>query len=325
MNSATCWRLILTHGRLANPPHPLWKHFESLHIIRHPTYASKYPPAQGLMLALGQVAGGHPVVGVWLGIGVACAAITWMLQGWLPRRWALLGGLIAALNLGFFGYWSQNYWGGALAATGGALLFGALRRLVRRPTIRASILMAAGLVILANSRPFEGLIVSLPAAAVILTSILKGNGCSWRTWLVRVVAPTLLVVSAGGAFMGYYNLRVTGSPRQFPYLVYESQYPPTPIFLWASKPALARPTPPQIFLDIQREFLKRQQRLQKVAGFIREKSKDLLNLGLFYFRGIFGASHHAAVGSQKPLERLCLPGQPTPNLHGLTGDAELSS
>src|SRR5215831_9138150 len=54
----------LAHGRLANPTHPMWVHFETFHVNWHPTYASMYYPGHALFLAFGQRVLGNPFWGV---------------------------------------------------------------------------------------------------------------------------------------------------------------------------------------------------------------------------------------------------------------------
>jgi hypothetical protein len=228
------------HGRLANPPHPMWEHFETFHVIHQPTYASKYPPTQGLMLAAGQVLAGRPLVGVWISVGLSCAAICWMLQGWLPPHWALLGAFLAMSRIVLLGpwvtiaYWSQSYWGGAVAALGGALVFGALPRILQECRVRHALILGVGLAVLANSRPFEGAVACLPVALVLGISMFPRSAPSYAHAMKRLLLPLFAILVPTAVLMGYYNLCVTGNPLRMPYQVHESAYAVAPSFVWQS-------------------------------------------------------------------------------------------
>lgn len=220
------------HGKLANPTHPMWIHFETFHVNQRPSYVSMYYPAQGLFLAAGQVLFGHPYWGVWLSTGLMCAAICWMLQGWFPPVWALLGGCLAVIRLGTFSYWMNSYWGGSVAALGGALVLGALPRIKRHQRPIDAVLMGLGFALLANSRPYEGLFFSVPILGAIVIWMFGRKAPSIRIVVIRIVAPLLLLFAATLVFMGYYFWRTTGSPFRTPYSVNAAIYRPVPLFPW---------------------------------------------------------------------------------------------
>lgn len=226
-------------GRLANPPHPLWPHFETFHVLQQPTYASKYPPAQSLALAAGQLLTGHPIVGVWMSFALMAAAITWMLLGWFTPRWSVWGSVFTALVLlgtqAEHAQWARSYWGGAVAAIGGALVLGGVRRIMTGTPRSAAWLTGIGLVILANSRPYEGMLAALPSGLLLAGWLARGRDVAASATRIRALVPLAAVLFAGAAFMGYFNWRVTGLATQLPYSVHQSTYGTTPVFLWQAR------------------------------------------------------------------------------------------
>ena len=259
-------------GRLANPTPAMWIHFESIQITMQPTYMSMYFPAQGLILAAGKVLLGHPWFGLLIINALMCAAFCWMLQAWLPPRWALLGGVIVILRIGLFSYWINTYsGGGSVAALGAALLLGGLPRFVRHTRHRDALLMAVGISLLALSRPYEGLLLCLLAAILLARWLFFGKRRPSLALVLRRTALPLAIVLASVAWLGYYDYRAFGNPRTLPYTVDRAEYAAAPYWIWQSP----RPIP-VYHHEVIRDFYVHQElgsamRLHTAGGLLMEE------------------------------------------------------
>jgi hypothetical protein len=222
----------LARGRLSNPAPIQPEFFDTFHILMRPRYASKYFPAQGFFLAVGQRLTGHPAAGVWLSSAMACSATCWMLASWVGTEWSFLGSLLMIIQFGVCSYWSQSYWGGMVAALGGALFFGAIRRLWDHKDWRDSLWFSVGLVILVSSRPLEGIAAVTPVVCFMIWRFVReGQGKQTEFW-EKFVLPVGCVIVLGAAAMGAYNRSITGSIWEPPYLLHEHQYQESPQFLF---------------------------------------------------------------------------------------------
>jgi hypothetical protein len=267
-------------GRLANPPHPFWVHFETPLVLQQPSYASVYPAGQGLFLAAGQHLGGHPWWGVWLSAGLMCAAVCWALEIWLPPRWALLGTVWVSFQLALTSYWMNSYWGGAVSATGGALVVGAMGRLRTGLAARKSLILAFGLALLANTRPYEGFLLGCVAIVWLAIRMLK-NPAGLRVVLTKIVMPIGFTLLVTAFLMAFYFYRVTGSPAKMPAQAYIEQYAAVPAFLWQKLP----PEPDYrhaVMRDIHLAFLSDYHQFDSFGSAVRFSAAKLRLLGTFY-------------------------------------------
>ncbi len=271
--------------RLANPPHPLWQHFESFHILSQPSYASKYPPGQGLALACGQLLCGYPIVGVWLSLAAACVGMYWMLRAWTRPQWALWGGLAIAIHAPILRAWGQSYWGGALAMLGAALVFGGIRRLWKTPRLLDAVCLGVGLMILANTRPAEGFLVSLPVLAVLVRLMLRSD-IPLPIKLSRVLVPLSVMGICCMAAMATYNQATTGSSTKLAYQLHDKTYSASSLVIWKPQPAIPSYNHPRMrdfYLEFGRE---RALQLRQPTTYLRTLADKLYLLWDFFPLGL---------------------------------------
>jgi hypothetical protein len=225
----------LLAGRVANPTHPFWVHFESIHIIQRPHYVSNYFPGQALVLAAAIWATGQPWIGILALSGTFCGVLCWCLQSWMPPRWALFGALLALLRFSIGSYWINALHGGFLPAIGGALVVGAFARLSRvltkpvrqaedRPgglshreeaatcTSCGGIVLGLGLAILAVTRPLEGALFSLPFVLAL------------PFWRWRILTPLAVILALTLGSLALYFRQITGSPFATTYSISQKEY-----------------------------------------------------------------------------------------------------
>jgi len=259
-------------GRLANPTPPAWEALQSFHIILQPNYTSKYPLGTAIVTAVGySISGwfqsgwfqsgwfqsgwlqsgwlqtgslqtGSPHVGSWLAAALLASAATWMLASVLPKRWALLGGLIVSLHPFLQLAWSQSLLHGSLAAAGCALLTGGALRMRRRVQLSSAMFSGCGVAVLALSRPFEGLCCTAICGVWLLLSWNRFAVVERFKMTLRAAIYSATPVGLALVLIAAHNQASTGIWKQMPYQLHELQYAVAPVFVF-SQPDLANVPP----------------------------------------------------------------------------------
>jgi hypothetical protein len=238
-------------------------------------------------MAAGQVFFGNPWYAILICSALMCAALCWMLQAWLPPNWALLGGCIAMIRIGLFSYWTNTFHAaGSLAALGGALVLGALPRLMKTARLRYGLLMGIGMAILVLTRPYEGMLLCLPVAVVLIRWLWKQRHIHTSTLRMRLIAAPLIMVIVAGAWMAYYDYKAFGNPLTPPYSVNRMQYAIAPYYVWQK----ARPEPAYRYPEMRNFYYKGEMdyytHIHSLTGFLPHTLTKIAIPTLVFFSGV---------------------------------------
>lgn len=209
----------LIAGRLANPPHALWRQLDTLYVLQHPAYAAIYPIGQGAILGAGKFFAGNPWFGIVFATAIMCGSIAWVLFELVPQKWAAIGVLPIAFTYGL--QWVDSYWGGSFCAFGGAILFGAILRLRKSPSTGMAIVAALGWSIVWLIRPFEAILLFVLLWGSVTVWMVRARH-AWKHWIGPAGALVLVQGCAGGLTL-LHNRAVTGSFTKLPYTLSQQE------------------------------------------------------------------------------------------------------
>ena len=281
----------LRHFRLANPAHPFHRFFETFFVLQEPTYSSIYPVGQGAALALGWMIFGTPWAGVAIPVAALCALCYWMLRGWTTPGWALAGGLLAVMEFGPLNQWMNSYWGGALPAAAGCLVFGALPRLRRGGGLRDAALLGAGLAIHLLTRPYESVFLVLCVIPYLLPA--------WRSVTRPLLATALVVLPAIGLTL-LQNKQVTGSWTTLPYALSQYQYGVPAALTFQANPAPHRELTREQELDYKMQLSFRGERGETLGSYLLRLAYRIRYYRFFFMPPLYLALPFFFVALREP-------------------------
>ncbi|MBP1622589.1 MAG: hypothetical protein H6Q07_609 [Acidobacteria bacterium] len=182
--------------------------------------------------------------------------------------------------MGLLSYWANSYWGAAHAAIGGVLLLGAVPGIVKKPGKVHAVAVGLGLLILANSRPFEGLVFALGMAALGVLKFRQSPGASSHKTFRLLIPLCLAILIPGALAAACYNHQVTGNWMRMPQQENMSCYG-LAMLPWQSMHAerIPRIKHMQAFYELQRE---RFRNFFTVTGFFKDRFKVLCQFWSFY-------------------------------------------
>jgi hypothetical protein len=183
-----------------------------------------------------------------------------MLRAWISPGWALIGGLFAVIEFGPLNGWMNSYWGGAVAASAGCLVFGALPRLRERRRPRDAALLGIGLGIHLLTRPYESVFLLVSVVLFFAPELWRRVR---RGWVVKasgsksaIVLATMLAVMPAIVLIFVQDKEVTGKWTELPYQLSQYQYgvPMSLTFLTNPTPHLPLTREQQLAYISQRSY-----------------------------------------------------------------------